>query len=96
MILIVSIPASIKFCFAIAAVAGQPSIVTRSVFLHEAAIYIVLIPREVPNSIIKGLPNSAAIFDRNLPYLKVTGEFFAISDTRLRYPLDDSEREPRS
>src|ERR1035437_1493107 len=89
-------PASIKFCFAIAAVPGQPSIVHTVVSEHEAAMYIVLIPMEVPNSIINGFPNSAAIFDNRAPYFPGTGENLAIFDIFLKFVFNNSDREPRS
>src|SRR5450759_4458608 len=94
-ILILSRPASLKFCLAISAVSLQPSIV-KIVVSVEAAMYIVLIPKDVPNSIISGLPNSVAIFDNNLAYFSGTGEYLAISDTLLTFVFAKSDREPRS
>ncbi len=57
---------------------------------------MVLIPSEVPSSIISGFPNSAAIFDKSIPYFAGTGECLAISDTFLKFVFSDSDLEPRS
>ena len=84
-ILIFLSPDSAKLNFAIAEIEVQPSIVIYTCFGTRAAMYIVLIPKDVPNSIISGLPNSAARFDSKTPYFKGTAEYLAIYDTFLKF-----------
>jgi hypothetical protein len=74
-----------------AAVAGQPSIVHTTVPGQEAARYIVLIPREVPNSIISGLRIQQPNLTTTLPYFTGTGEYLAISDTLLKFVFNDPD-----
>ena len=63
---------------------------------HEAAIYMVLIPSDVPNSRITGSPKALAMLESNNPYFSGTAEYLVMSDTFLRLDFILTDPDPRS
>ena len=96
MILMLLNPASLKLSEAITDVAVHPSIVITVDSGHDAAIYMVLIPSDVPNSRMNEFPKAIAIFESKIPNFSGTVEYLTISDTFLRLDFIFSDPAPRS